>query len=71
LYVASPIGEKERARGIQNRLRSLGHEITLEWTDFPSVPVAERNTRRECEAKEYSDFLSAKGAVTYQPSLKG
>lgn len=46
-YVASHIGEKERAREIHGRLRSLGHEITLDWTAFEGVPMAERNARQE------------------------
>ena len=45
IYVASYIGERERAQEVQNRLRSLGHEITVDWTAFPGVPSKERNAR--------------------------
>jgi hypothetical protein len=30
---------------VQARLRALGHEITVDWTSFPGVPLTERNNR--------------------------
>ena len=44
-YIASYVGERQRTQEIQNRLRSLGHEITVDWTAFPGVPSDERNVR--------------------------
>ena len=44
-YIASYVGERQRTQEIQNRLRSLGHEITVDWTAFPGVASDERNTR--------------------------
>lgn len=44
-YIASHIGERRKTREIQSRLRSLGHEITVDWTSFPGVPSDERNER--------------------------
>ena len=44
-YVASYVGERQRTQEVQNRLRSLGHEITVDWTAFPGVPSDERNAR--------------------------
>ena len=44
-YIASYVGEREQTREIQAQLCRLGHEITTDWTSFPSVPVSERNER--------------------------
>jgi hypothetical protein len=44
-YIASYVGERQRTQEIQSRLRSLGHEITADWTAFPGIPSEERNTR--------------------------
>ena len=44
-YIASYVGEHQRTQEIQSRLRSLGHEITVDWTAFPGVPSNERNAR--------------------------
>jgi hypothetical protein len=44
-YIASYVGERQRTQEVQSRLRSLGHEITVDWTAFPGVPSEERNAR--------------------------
>ena len=44
-YVASFVAERERTQEVQAALRARGHEITVDWTSFPSVPLSERNER--------------------------
>jgi hypothetical protein len=44
-YIASYVGERQRTQKVQGHLRSLGHEITVDWTAFPGVPTGERNAR--------------------------
>jgi len=46
-YIASYIGEREETREVQAELRRLGHEITVNWTAFPPVPVSERHERSD------------------------
>ena len=42
-YVAAFIGEKERVRQIQHELRTLGHEISEDWTLYDGIPIGERD----------------------------
>ena len=46
-YIASYVRERQQTQEVQSRLRSLGHEITVDWTAFPGVPSHERNARSD------------------------
>jgi len=46
-YIAAFVGERDRVKEIQRRLRDAGHEITVDWASSQGVPETGRDQSPE------------------------